>query len=81
MPDTNIKLPRIPSYRRHKATGQAVVTIDGQDVYLGKWRTKKSRTAYNALISEWVANDYRLPANPKYHRINKQNNSLKGEDV
>jgi hypothetical protein len=26
--------PRIPSYRLHKPTGQAVVTIDGKDHYL-----------------------------------------------
>jgi hypothetical protein len=24
---------RNPSYRKHKASGQAIVTIDGQDVY------------------------------------------------
>lgn len=26
---------RIPSYRLHKASGQAVVTLDGRDHYLG----------------------------------------------
>ena len=30
---------RVPRYRRHKATGQAVVTIDGRDIYLGKHGT------------------------------------------
>ena len=27
----------IPSYGRHKASGQAVVCINGRDVYLGKY--------------------------------------------
>ena len=28
---------RTPSYRLHKPSGQAVVTLDGHDVYLGHW--------------------------------------------
>jgi len=27
---------QVPSYRRHKPTGQAVVTLNGHDVYPGK---------------------------------------------
>ncbi len=36
---------RVPSYRRHKPSGQAVVTLNGKDIYLGKWNTlgKQSR--------------------------------------
>ena len=34
---------RVPSYRRHKPTNQAVVTINGQDIYLGKWNTAVCR--------------------------------------
>jgi hypothetical protein len=30
---------RAPRYRLHKKTGQAVVTIDGKDIYLGKHRS------------------------------------------
>jgi hypothetical protein len=26
---------RLPKYRKHKATGQAVVTLNGSDCYLG----------------------------------------------
>ena len=26
---------KVPSYRLHKATGQAVVTLNGRDIYLG----------------------------------------------
>jgi len=53
---------RIPSYRRHKHSGQAVVTLDGRDFYLGPWRSKVSRTEYDRLIGEWLANGRRLPS-------------------
>ena len=33
---------KIPSYGRHKASGQAVVCINGRDVYLGKYGTPES---------------------------------------
>jgi integrase len=45
---------RIPSYRRHAATGQAVVTLCGRDVYLGKHGTPESREAYERAIAEWL---------------------------
>jgi hypothetical protein len=53
---------RVPSYRRHKPTGQAVVTLGGRDVYLGKWNSKASRAEYDRLIGEWLANGRRLPS-------------------
>ena len=46
---------RVPSYRRHKPSGQAVVTISGRDIYLGKWNTAASRAEYDRLIGEWLA--------------------------
>jgi integrase len=42
----------IPSYRLHKATGQAVVTIDGKDRYLGKHGTPESRLRYERIITQ-----------------------------
>jgi hypothetical protein len=30
---------RVPSYRRRKPTGQAVVTHNGKNHYLGRWNT------------------------------------------
>ncbi|MHC4444386.1 MAG: tyrosine-type recombinase/integrase [Planctomycetota bacterium] len=51
-----------PSYRCHKATGQAVVTLKGKDIYLGKYGTKASQSEYDRLISEWLANGRQLPA-------------------
>jgi len=46
---------KVPSYRRHKPTGQAVVTLSGKDHYLGKWNTAASRAEYDRLIGEWLA--------------------------
>ncbi len=48
---------RAPSYRRHKATGQAVVTLRGRDVYLGKYDCDDSRAEYTRLLGEWAASD------------------------
>jgi integrase len=59
MPDTR---PKTPSYRLHKPTGQAVVTIGGRDFYLGKHGTKASRDEYDRLVAEWLANGRRLPS-------------------
>jgi hypothetical protein len=59
MPRANNGL-RIPAYRHHKPTGQAVVTLDGRDHYLGRWQTKQSRQEYDRLIDEWIANGRRL---------------------
>jgi integrase len=51
---------RVPSYRRHKSTGQAVVTINGRDVYLGKWNSAASKAEYDRLIAEFLANGRQL---------------------
>jgi hypothetical protein len=52
---------RVPSYRRHKPSGQAVVTLNGRDVYLGKWNTNASRAEYDRLLGEWLADGRFLP--------------------
>ncbi len=44
----------IPSYRRHRASGQAIVTINGVDHYLGRHGTKASEREYDRLVSEWL---------------------------
>lgn len=49
-------MSRIPSYRKHKPSKQAVVTLNGSDIYLGKYGTKESREEYNRLISEYLKN-------------------------
>jgi hypothetical protein len=43
---------RTPSYRLHRASGQAVVTLNGRDVYLGLHGTQASRDAYDRAIAE-----------------------------
>ncbi len=45
----------VPSYRLHKASGQAVVAINGQTRYLGKHGSKPSREGYARAIAEWSA--------------------------
>lgn len=42
----------LPKYRKHRASGQAVVTIAGRDCYLGPHGTKASRLEYDPLINE-----------------------------
>ena len=54
---------RTPSYRLHKPTNQAVVTIDGRDLYLGAYESIKSRAEYDRLIAEWLTKGRRLPNN------------------
>lgn len=52
---------REPSYRRHKASGQAVVTINGRDHYLGAWDSPESRIKYYRLLEARV-NGESVPA-------------------
>ena len=58
-------MPRLveatPKYRRHKASGQAIVTIQGHDFYLGPWNSKASKVEYDRIISEWLAAGRQLP--------------------
>ena len=46
---------RPPSYRLHKASGHAIVTIDGRDHYLGKYGTPESRARYKQIVAQWAA--------------------------
>ena len=58
---------KIPSYRLHKPTGQAVVRLDGHDFYLGKHGTEASQEAYRRLIAEWLTNGRRPPPHSADH--------------
>ncbi|MCR9292300.1 MAG: site-specific integrase [bacterium] len=49
---------RVPSYRLHKPSGQAVVTINSKDHYLGRHGSKESKAAYKRLIHEWKTAKY-----------------------
>jgi len=46
---------RVPSYCLHKASGRAVVRINGRDHYLGSFGSDKSHAEYERLIAEWRA--------------------------
>ena len=45
----------VPKYQKHRASGQAVVTINGRDHYLGPHGTKASKLNYDRLITEWLS--------------------------
>jgi len=47
--------PFVPKYRKHKASGQAVVTLAGRDYYLGPHNSQTSIAEYDRLIAEWLA--------------------------
>jgi integrase len=56
----------IPSYRLHKQSGQAIVTLpDGlggrRDGTLGQYNTPESRAEYCRVLAEWEANCRRVP--------------------
>lgn len=51
----------VPQYRRHKRSGQAVVTLHGQDRYLGPWRSVASKVEYDRLIAEYLAANRQPP--------------------
>lgn len=55
------RTPKTPSYRLHRASGQAVTTLSGRDCYLGRFKTAASRKRYDALIAEWLAAGRCLP--------------------
>ena len=53
---------KAPSYRLHKPTGKAIVTLpDGKggrkDTYLGPYGSAESRREYARVLIEWEAND------------------------
>ncbi len=56
---------KIPAYRRHKQSGQAVVTLtdpagDRRDVLLGEYGTVASWQKYAFILAEWTTADCRL---------------------
>lgn len=55
---------RIPSYRLHRPSGRAVVTLNGKDHYLGAFGSAESKTEYQRLISEWLAR-HKAPQAPR----------------
>ena len=56
MPKTNL-----PSYRLHKASGQAFIELGGRRFYLGVHGSKASREEYERRLAEYLANGRKLP--------------------
>src|SRR5262245_36491404 len=56
----------VPSYRRHKQSGQAIVTLTDvlgkrRDVLLGRYGSAESKVEYRRVLAEWEAAGQRLP--------------------
>ena len=52
---------RIPTYRRHRASGHAVVTLAGKDVYLGTYGSGASKAEYKRHVAEYLASGGQAP--------------------
>jgi integrase len=44
---------KVPSYRLHKPSNQAIVVLNGRMYYLGRYGSLESRAEYDRLIAEW----------------------------
>lgn len=60
----HLKNNRIPKYRKHRASGQGVVTLAGKDHYLGPHGSAIGRAEYDRITSEWLAGGRRTPTDP-----------------
>lgn len=52
---------RIPKLRLHKPSGRAVVRLNGQDFYVGKFGSPESQAEYDRLIGEWILTGRHAP--------------------
>jgi len=52
---------RVPTYRLHRHSGQAILTLNGVDYYLGPHGTAASMAEYDRLVAEWLAGGRRPP--------------------
>jgi integrase len=63
----DIAMPRltrsVPSYRKHKVSGQAFVELSGRRHYLGPYGTQASKAVYDRLVAEWLVNGRQSPVN------------------
>ena len=56
-----IRRRKLPKYRLHRPSGQAVVTFSGKDFYLGAYDSEVSRAEYDRLVAEWLVCGRKLP--------------------
>lgn len=53
-----------PQYRLHKPSGLARVIVDGKHVYLGKYGSEESHTAYSRILAEFLSQGASAPQEP-----------------
>jgi len=63
---------KLPSYRHHKASGQAVVTLSGRDHYLGPYGSTESHAECKRLIAEWLSAGQQPPASAASDGLDKR---------
>ena len=49
-------MKRLPTYRLHRASNQAICCILGRTYYLGEFDSKESRDKFNRLVAEYLTN-------------------------
>ena len=54
----------VPKYRKHKPSGQAVVTVSGRHIYLGKYGTPESREEYRRVLGQSQQSEYVVVPTP-----------------
>ena len=59
---------RIPSYRLHKGSGQALVQVNGRRLYLGRHGSPESLERYHRVVAEWLASGLPPQAAPRATR-------------
>src|SRR4029077_6061993 len=73
---------KVPSYCHHKASGRAVVRIDGIDHYLGPYGSAESHELYERLVTEWRVNrQEHADRPPKIAGLNRPVGNLTVEQV
>ena len=46
---------KLPSLRLHRPSGRAVCTINGRDIYCGKYGTNEADRRYREVLGDWLA--------------------------
>src|SRR5438552_3618923 len=60
LPLRQLSASPVPKMTKHKASGRAVVRLNGRDCYLGEWGSKAAKAEYDQLIGSWLANGRRI---------------------
>ena len=63
---------RIPKYRLHKGSGQALVQIAGRRIYLGPHGSDESHQLYRRLVGEWLSHGETLAPTDHHDRAPRE---------